>query len=96
MGATVFRHTAWGETAREAFVSACDAATEEYGTEPYSGTIKEKSSFVDIEVPPGEDPIRYADQLVDNGDPRVDDKWGPAGCVQLGENHYYFFGWASE
>jgi hypothetical protein len=25
----------------------------------------------------------------------VDDKWGPAGCIDLGGGKYVFFGWAS-
>jgi len=27
---------------------------------------------------------------------QVDDKWGPAGCVDLGDGKFAFFGWASE
>jgi len=27
--------------------------------------------------------------------PRIDSKWGPAGCIALGDNTYLFFGWAS-
>lgn len=27
--------------------------------------------------------------------PPWDDKWGPAACVKVGEEDYYFFGWAS-
>jgi hypothetical protein len=27
---------------------------------------------------------------------KVDDKWGPAGCIKLGEGRFCFFGWASE
>ena len=37
----------------------------------------------------------YAHDLIDECDPRVDDKWGPAGCVRLEEGTFYFFGWAS-
>lgn len=33
--------------------------------------------------------------LLDLGDPCVDDKWGPAGCVKIGRGVWYFFGWAS-
>jgi len=29
------------------------------------------------------------------GDPRVDDKWGPAGCVRVDAETWLFFGWAS-
>lgn len=33
--------------------------------------------------------------LIGNRDPRIDDKWGPAGCIKLTNGKYYFFGWAS-
>lgn len=42
-----------------------------------------------------------ADALIDIGDPRIDDKWGPAGCIEVdgpnadGQRRYLFFGWAS-
>lgn len=69
---------------------------DDYEEGGYSGTIAEKSSFVVISVPAGKDPLQYANKLLDDGDPRVDDKWGPAGCVKLREGVWYFFGWASE
>ena len=40
--------------------------------------------------------------LIEGGDDRIDDKWGPAGCLDLGlfgggpKRTYLFFGWASE
>jgi hypothetical protein len=37
-----------------------------------------------------------ADGLIQAADPRVDDKWGPAGCIEIASNTFYFFGWASE
>jgi len=33
--------------------------------------------------------------LMELEDDRIDDKWGPAGCVQTGPEEYIFFGWAS-
>lgn len=36
-----------------------------------------------------------AEQLVGTGDPRVDDKWGPAGVLELSAGEWLFFGWAS-
>lgn len=33
--------------------------------------------------------------LVEIGDPRIDDKWGAAGCIALGDGEWLFFGWAS-
>jgi hypothetical protein len=40
--------------------------------------------------------MAYARELMNNDDPRIEDKWGPAGCVALGGNRWYFFGWAPE
>jgi hypothetical protein len=40
----------------------------------------------------------FANKLLDDCDPRVDDKWGPAGCVAFknkDDTMYLFFGWAS-
>jgi len=40
-----------------------------------------------------------ADRLLDEADPRVDDKWGPAGAIAVGSGGkvegWLFFGWAS-
>ncbi|WP_165848748.1 hypothetical protein [Mesorhizobium delmotii] len=48
-----------------------------------------------VDLPPGIEPADYARLLTDKQDPRIDDKWGPAGCLDLGGGEYYFFGWAS-
>jgi hypothetical protein len=43
----------------------------------------------------------YARYLINEGDDRVDDKWGPAGCICVKEptatepGEWIFFGWAS-
>ncbi len=37
----------------------------------------------------------YAWTLIDEGDARIDDKWGPAGCIKT-EEGFVFFGWASD
>lgn len=95
MGATTFFTRAIGPTPREAFRAAVDNALYEHGR-GYTGTIAEKDSFVMIDVPEGADPVAFAQALIDEGDERVDDKWGPAGCVMLAEGKYLFFGWASE
>ena len=95
MGATTFGCITRGQTAQEAFRTARQDAEWKHGHDGYTGTVAEKQSFVMITVPQDRDPIQYADQLIDEGDSRVDDKWGPAGCVRVGEDGYYFFGWAS-
>lgn len=38
---------------------------------------------------------RVAQKMVFDGDPRIDDKWGDAGCIDLGDGWFLFFGWAS-
>jgi hypothetical protein len=96
MGATTFQDVGEGRTAKEAFNRLVEDARYENGAGGYTGTIAEKHSFVTIVCPEGKDPFAYADQLIDDGDRRVDDKWGPAGCIRLGDGKYLFFGWASE
>ena len=95
MGAEVFFTSANGKTAKEAFNSAVEQAQYDYGHAGYTGSIAEKISFVVIPLPEGKNAGEYADYLIDNCDKRVDDKWGPAGCIKTGENEYLFFGWAS-
>lgn len=109
MGADSFRNVAHGKTAKEAFNSAVEHAAWEHGHGGYSGTIAEKSSFTVIaKADPlqiGVDPMTakdrleqaYAlsDKLMDSRDPRIIDKWGRAGCIDVGEGTYLFFGWAS-
>lgn len=96
MGAATFYQKARGKTAQEAFSQAVRDAKHAYGHAGYTGTIAEKGSFVMIKAPAGVKAYAYAQQLVDDGDPRVDDQWGPAGCIELAPGEYLFFGWASE
>jgi len=102
MGAETFFHTALGKTAKEAFRMAVKDSEYEYGHRGYTGTIAEKDSFVFVAqktFPDRDSAMDYADKLIDEGDERIDDKWGPAGCVEFknkqGEIEYLFFGWAS-
>jgi hypothetical protein len=94
MGANTFGNTGKGKTAAEAFKALVDSDRHENG-HSYSGSIGMKNRFVMITVPTGQDPYDYANTLLDNGDRRVDDKFGPAGCVQVKPDEWYFFGWAS-
>lgn len=98
MGATTFTTTAKGKTAAEAFEAACRQARYDHGHAGYTGTIAEKTEFVAIPLPPGSDvntAEAFADALIRAGDKRVDSKWGPAGCFDLGNGEFMFFGWAS-
>ncbi len=95
MGASVFFEQARGKTADEAFARAVEQACYDHGHSGYSGTIAEKQNFTMIPVPKGEDPVAFANRLIDEADSRVNDKWGPAGCLDLGDGEFLFFGWAS-
>ena len=104
MGATVFFTKAVGDTPRAAFIAARDEARYRSGAEGYTGTIAEKSEYVRIKLPEGLDPFEFANDLIDKEDPRIDSKWGPAGCIEttgtthasdLSKKSYLFFGWAS-
>jgi len=102
MGAEVFKIEAFGKDAKDAFAQAVRDAQYDRGHGGYTGTIGEKGSFVMIGVPDGESASRYADKLIDEDDKRISDKWGPAGCIDMGKskyregvNRYIFFGWAS-
>lgn len=94
MGANVFMITAKGHSARGAFHSARRDAF--FCNWPDgAGTIAEKDSFNVIALKEGLEPRDYANKLIDDHDPRVGGKCGPAGCFDLGGGRYFFFGWAS-
>lgn len=95
MGAETFMVRVRGKTAADAFNSAIRDAQHECGHGGYTGTIAEKQSFVMIPVDKGVDPLKFADDMLFDGDARVDDKWGPAGCIDLENGMFLFFGWAS-
>ena len=95
MGAQEFFQRAKGKTAKDAFLMARDQAAYEHGHGGYTGTLAEKSGFIEIPVPDGKDPHDFANDLMQYDDPRVSSKWGDAGCVELKQGEYLFFGWAS-
>lgn len=95
MGACDFFTVGNGPTARDAFLFAKEEALYESGHDGYSGTIAEKSSYRMIELPEGKDAFDYAEELLDNDDSRISDKWGPAGCIKIKEGSFLFFGCAA-
>lgn len=97
MGASQFVVVGKGKSAVAAFNSRVEKALYEYGHSGYTGTIAEKDRFVIIPCPSDIDPETYAYQLLKDGDPRISDKWGPAGCIVINKENkeYLFFGWAS-
>jgi len=99
MGAQEFFTVAAGNTAREAFKKAVEDAQYLHGHGGYTGTIAEKTSFKLIRVPTRQDPFKYAELLVDEGN---FGKYDSAGCIHLGVrgdkeglDQYLFFGWAA-
>lgn len=98
MGGCTFQTVATGKTAAEAFRAAREQAQYDNGHAGYTGTIAEKHKFVMVttEKLAVADAEALAEKLIDKCDPRIDDKWGPAGCVGLTDGRWLFFGWASE
>ena len=100
MGAMDFVHEVVGKTAQAAFKAACETAAYDHGHGGYTGTIAEKSEFIMVAVPAGKNPHEFAEDLIHDDNSKISDKWGPAGCIDLGpvspkERRYLFFGWAS-
>ena len=95
MGTIDFETVSKARGAKSAFNKAVKEAKKIHGEGGYSGTIAEKSSFVMITVPEGEDPSKYASKLLDKEDSRIENKWGPAGCVKIADGEFLFFGFAS-
>ncbi len=101
MGACDFTNKAKGRTADEAFNAARQEAGYESGYGGYSGTIVEKTDYRLMTVPAGMDAQQCVDKLMRDDDFTVNgfnpfhDKWGPAGCFDLGTGEFLFFGMAS-
>lgn len=95
MDANTFLQTARGKTAADAFANAVKEAQYAHGHRGYTGSLAEKDSFVEIPLPQDKTPSQYARELIDANDERIDDKWGPAGCIRCGPDLFLFFGWAS-
>lgn len=100
MGADTFSMRVKGNSAKEAFTQAVQQAQYDYGHAGYTGTIAEKGDFIMIKPSPERleeiKNTRWYDYSSD--DPlweKVDDKWGPAGCIDLEDGSFLFFGWAS-
>jgi hypothetical protein len=86
------------KTAEQAFAVAREHAINRHGGCGYTGTIAEKTDFVFIGTSGTVGgALDSAKRLINNRDPRIDDKWGPAGCIRVaGTDTFLFFGWASE
>ena len=96
MGAQEFECTGKGTTAQEAFNNATDMARFDYGNSGYTGSIAEKTSFKMITCPEDNDAVNAkVDEVMNDENHWIQNKWGPSGCIKVGESTYLFFGWAS-
>ena len=107
MGACDFYDIGFGKTAKKAFADLVSQAQYDHGHSGYSGTIAEKNNFTMIPLPEHQGtPLEYAAKLIEDDDAHINDKWGPAGCIELpltdkdkkehpGLRKFLFFGWAS-
>jgi hypothetical protein len=110
MGAEHFIHyIATDKSADDTFAHLVQQAGWDFGHSGYTGTIAEKSDFIMVNMPTFpqtvEEATDFAEQVIGLGvtgseahsehfDPRIDDKWGPAGCIKTSDG-FVFFGWAS-
>lgn len=98
MGSSNFYCFGKGKTRKEAFKFLVQESREEEGCGGYTGTIAEKHDFVSVgEAKDRNAAVEMANQMIDAEDKRIDDKWGPAGCISIMNepNCWLFFGWAS-
>ena len=97
MGACDFYTRSKGSSAKAAFANAVEEAQYESGHGGYTGTIAEKHSFVVVAngIMSRDEASALARKLVKECDERIDDKWGPAGAIQVASDEWLFFGWAS-
>lgn len=99
MGGCTFHNYATRErypTPEQAFDGLTADSRYESG-HSYSGEIGMKHDFRHIAtVETREEATALANKLIEDSDPRIDDKWGPAGCITVQEPPgWLFFGWAS-
>lgn len=83
MGAEQFWTVGFGKTAKDAFQIAREEAAFSYGHSGYTGSIAEKNNYIMIPLPKGKNANDYIDELFEKEDPRINDKWGPAGCIDI-------------
>jgi hypothetical protein len=83
MGACDFYNLYIGkEEPLQAFYNEVANAKHEHGHGGYTGTIAEKDRFIMIECPKGISPEVYVDDVMQNQSSRINDKYGPAGCIE--------------
>jgi len=82
---------------KKAFAEAVEQARYDHGNAGYTGSLAEKDDYVFVGTRKTLEEARaWADELIEKADGRIDDKWGPAGCIEVAEpKGFLFFGWAS-
>ena len=100
MGACDFFVKQNGSCAKEAFTAAREQAQYEDGHGGYTGTIAEKDSFKMVSREPvtPEEARRILDKLFEDEDHFTNDKYAPAGCLEIASDDattFVFFGMAS-
>lgn len=83
MGAKQFDMVEFGKTPLDAFKRAKEVAFYDHGHSGYTGTIAEKDTYKVISKPKDKDVDTFIEELFNNSDPRIDDRWGPAGCIEV-------------
>ncbi|MEV0370646.1 hypothetical protein AB0I10_12570 [Streptomyces sp. NPDC050636] len=101
MGAIEFFTMATGPDLDTALTTAREEAAWERGHGGYTGTVAEKDEVTLFDEPQRSEAsaIARAKEVIRAGDPRIHDKWGPAGALPLttdsGDKGWLFFGIAS-
>jgi len=78
MGAQTFENHGKGRSAKEVFLRIREESQYEHGHGGYTGTIAEKGSFKEVQLPEGRELGSFMDELLES---RFSDKWGDAGCI---------------
>ncbi|MGW0731697.1 hypothetical protein [Streptomyces sp. NPDC002851] len=101
MGAVDFFTIATGDNLETAFKTVREQAAWDHGHSGYTGTVAEKDKVTLINEPQRseEDATLRAEELINNDDPRVSSKYGPAGALPIttdtGEDGWLIFGLAA-
>jgi len=96
MGAEEFVTSGKGKNVGEAFHEAQERAFYGVGHQGYSGTIAEKNGWKVINCEMTEEATEaMIEKCLDNMDHFCQDKWGPAAAIQVTDDTWVFFGYAS-
>lgn len=85
MGAYDFQNIVTGSDPQQAFDEVVSDKRFEKGHGGYTGSIGEKDSFTIVATEPMslDDAEQLANRLMNEDDPRISDKWGPAGAIPV-------------